>query len=547
QRLVSLDEALKSIEPQIDDLSRYIKMAKRYCKYPSEHGLTREESASLYIYTMEWDETSLYRVLNRALRDANREIVKVWFPYLKLLDSALEKLPTTKEVVWRGVSLDIGKNFVKNQVLTWWTVNSCSSSVNVIKKFFGNETNYTLFMIQALNGKNVSGYTAYEDENEIILPIGSHFRVKGDSLEQSNQSYLVHLIEIDDNDNQDALNTMNIYTTMNKLSITNVPKAHIDPRSNIIWVDSNPDISKCTGPFELRNWRVARFNETADALNALEGGQLKANNIDCVITSMMERGGRRERGLVNGLEMLQRMKTTFDKAGITSKPLFAVISCTADMETCKKYGVDIVVIGNYTILQKQIITEITKRQNDYFWMLYTEDSTHSECFMSGDRRYCRPMVVNDIREACRNGHLLTFAELKRSNVTSENLIKWLIPLQRIQWYTAYLNYDENIPAAEASVCKCSENRIGTNCEYSLNVGAKTINDVLVRQMVGSHKNSHETLTTLVDGITCIGANIFLEWRHICDGFIQCRNGADEIDCHLLEFHKCESDEFQCRN
>ncbi|CAF1287381.1 unnamed protein product, partial [Didymodactylos carnosus] len=48
-------------------------------------------------------------------------------------------------------------------------------------------------------------------------------------------------------------------------------------------------------------------------------------------------------------------------------------------------------------------------------------------------------------------------------------------------------------------------------------------------------------------ITCEGADIFLEWRHICDGITQCQNGADEIDCHHLEFHKCERDEFQCRN
>ncbi|CAF3917995.1 unnamed protein product [Rotaria sp. Silwood1] len=158
---------------------------------------------------MEWGDTTLYRVLNGALRSENRQEVKVWFPYLKLFDTALDALPTAKEAVWRGVPLDIGKNFTKNQIVTWWSVNSCSSSVNVIKDFLGNKKNSTLFMIEALNGKKVSGYTEYETEDEVILRMGSQFRVKSDPLEQSNGSYLVHLIEIDDNDDEPSASAMN--------------------------------------------------------------------------------------------------------------------------------------------------------------------------------------------------------------------------------------------------------------------------------------------------------------------------------------------------
>ncbi|CAF0826545.1 unnamed protein product [Adineta steineri] len=199
--LVSIEEALKSIESQIDELPYFIRIAKRHCHYPSEHGLTRDESASIYIYTMEWGEQTLNRVLNKALTNENRHSLKVWFPYLKLFDTALNKLPTVKEIVWRGVSEDIGKNYIKNQIVTWWSVNSCSSSVNIIKGFLGNEKNSTTFLIEAVNGKNVSGYTAHESEDEIILRMGTEFRVKSNSLDHPNGSYVVHLMEIDDNDN----------------------------------------------------------------------------------------------------------------------------------------------------------------------------------------------------------------------------------------------------------------------------------------------------------------------------------------------------------
>jgi len=205
QKLVSLEKALELIVSEIDELPRYIKIAKRHCLYPSEHDLTRDESAAIYIYTMEWDESSLYRVLNKALRDENRKALTKWFPYLKLFDTALDKLPTVKESVWRGVPLDVGKKLTKNQIITWWTVNSCSSSVKVIKNFLGSNNNSTLFLIEAVNGKKVSGYTAYENEGEVILKMGTQFCVKSDPLEQSNGSYIVHLIEKDDDDNDQPL------------------------------------------------------------------------------------------------------------------------------------------------------------------------------------------------------------------------------------------------------------------------------------------------------------------------------------------------------
>ncbi|CAF3058195.1 unnamed protein product [Rotaria sp. Silwood2] len=209
EKLVSIEKALEPIEPQIDELPYYIKIAKRNCHYPSEHKLTPDQAAAIYIYTMEWGDTTLYRVLNRALRSENRQEVKVWFPYLKLFDTALDKLPTVKEAVWRGVALDIGKNFTKNQTVTWWSVNSCSSSVSVIKGFLNNKKDSTLFMIEAVNGKKVSGYTEFETEDEVILQMGSRFRVKSDPLEQSNGSYLVHLIQIDEDSDQPLASAMN--------------------------------------------------------------------------------------------------------------------------------------------------------------------------------------------------------------------------------------------------------------------------------------------------------------------------------------------------
>ncbi|CAF4170638.1 unnamed protein product, partial [Adineta steineri] len=301
--LVSLEKALEPIESQIVNLSTYIKIAKKHCHYPSEHALTHDESASIYIYTMEWGEQTLYRVLNKTLRNENRHLLKVWFPYLKLFDTASNKLPTVKENVWRGITEDIGKNFIKNQIITWWSINSCSSSVNIIKGFLGNKKNSTIFLIEALHGKKVSGYTQYESEDEIILRLGTEFRVKSNALDHPNGSYLVHLIEIDEKNNDNNHTTVasslasaiyQMFFTANQISskpkwgkwkqnaITVVAgngegqqlNQLKDPRG--IFIDENKNIFTA----DFCNHRIVKWKYNAKEGQIVAGGNGKGNRVD---------------------------------------------------------------------------------------------------------------------------------------------------------------------------------------------------------------------------------------------------------------------------
>ncbi|CAM4825763.1 unnamed protein product [Rotaria magnacalcarata] len=195
--LVSLEEALEPIVPQLNQLDRSIKAAKKYCCHPSNHGLTRDESAALLLYTMEGGENSFYRALNKILRDEDRAKIKPWFLYLKLLDTALNKLPTVKGCVWRGVCSKIIKSYKENDVLTWWNVSSCSSSIDVVEHFISTDKNSTLFMIEASNGKELTGYTMYPNEKEVVLGIGTQLIVKSNAMNHGNLN-VVHLAELDD-------------------------------------------------------------------------------------------------------------------------------------------------------------------------------------------------------------------------------------------------------------------------------------------------------------------------------------------------------------
>ena len=73
-------------------------------------------------------------------------------------------------------------------------------------------------------GKKISGYTEFENENEIILKMGTQFRVKCDPLVQSNGSQIVHLIEINDDDDDDDEQEVNdIKPLMNHIPVIAKP------------------------------------------------------------------------------------------------------------------------------------------------------------------------------------------------------------------------------------------------------------------------------------------------------------------------------------
>ncbi|CAF1508209.1 unnamed protein product, partial [Rotaria sordida] len=51
--------------------------------------------------------------------------------------NALEKLPSLEIIVWRGVSGYIEPHFVNNEVQIWWSVNSCSTALDVVEAYVG--------------------------------------------------------------------------------------------------------------------------------------------------------------------------------------------------------------------------------------------------------------------------------------------------------------------------------------------------------------------------------------------------------------------------
>ncbi|CAF4180602.1 unnamed protein product [Rotaria socialis] len=181
------DKLLIRLSLKKNQLDAIIKVAKSECHFSSEHGLIREESTSVYLYTMEWGDESLYRFLNKALRNKDRSALKPWVGYLKLLHTTLKKLPSVSKNLWRGPDSD---------------VDSCASNVKVVKDFLGSVP--TLFMVEANNGKEISAYSNFPDEDDVILISGIRIRVVDDSLNHETFN-LIHLMELTDEDDCEVL------------------------------------------------------------------------------------------------------------------------------------------------------------------------------------------------------------------------------------------------------------------------------------------------------------------------------------------------------
>ncbi|CAF0860565.1 unnamed protein product [Adineta ricciae] len=167
--LVSLEKAIEPVAHHFNEISENIWVSKSNCKEPKE-GLTQNESAAIHLYTMQFDGgPSLYQVLNQILRSENRQNIEPWYMYLKLLLTALYKLPSQTRTVWR----------------------------EILEAFLGSIGIRTIFSIECKNGKAVALHSYFKNtEEEIILSPGSYFEVIG-QLKPASGLHIIQLKEIE--------------------------------------------------------------------------------------------------------------------------------------------------------------------------------------------------------------------------------------------------------------------------------------------------------------------------------------------------------------
>jgi len=179
--LMSLEEALVPLAHIIPELEEKIWEAKQKCKNPKDQ-LTQDESASIMIYTMEWEphELCLYRLLNLDLRSEARNALKKWFPFLKLILTALYKLPSFKGTAWRGIP-GFNKQYNAGENHTWWSFSSAIINMSFLESCVRHDGERTMISIDCKHGKRLGSHSYFTNEDEILFMPGFHFQVMNQS------------------------------------------------------------------------------------------------------------------------------------------------------------------------------------------------------------------------------------------------------------------------------------------------------------------------------------------------------------------------------
>ena len=205
--LMSIDDATRPLEKLYSSAHGHNPMATAvYCAKAhaakvlragsDDHDLTRCEIASLHLYTQQ----VLYSQLNKLMRDRDRHKLLRYFPLLRLMLSALDKLPNHAGIVYRGIKVTktLKNKYHIDRELTWWSFSSFTLDGDSLSgdTFCGSRGERILFTVRVKTGKDISVYSAYRSEKEILLPPGRVFKVEGGITSPSDPHLsIIHLDE----------------------------------------------------------------------------------------------------------------------------------------------------------------------------------------------------------------------------------------------------------------------------------------------------------------------------------------------------------------
>mmetsp|Transcript_150539 Transcript_150539/g.274006 ORF Transcript_150539/g.274006 Transcript_150539/m.274006 type:complete len:441 (+) Transcript_150539:71-1393(+) len=141
------------------------------------HAMTLDEVAAINLYTQ---ETVLYHIMNRLLGAKNGDLIPPFLPYIKLLLTALYKLPAVTAHVDRGVAIcvdDLDEQYGKGDLVTWWRFSSTTRTIGTLEDFLDRGADGTIFTVDILTGVDIKSFSSNDEEDEVLLLPGTTYRV----------------------------------------------------------------------------------------------------------------------------------------------------------------------------------------------------------------------------------------------------------------------------------------------------------------------------------------------------------------------------------
>jgi hypothetical protein len=148
---------------------------------------------------------------------------------------------------------------------------------------------------------------------------------------------------------------------------------------------------------------------------------------------------------------------------------------------------------------------------------------------------------------------ISFAELHKESITSEQLYLWSAPMDVVEQYQSYLNelsIHTITSVALPLFYNCTPPYFGPVCQYSFvdyNPYEQSFDEIV--HSIYQVDYNPSTLTCYTH-LQCDrgSSSACLDWSEICDGQVHCLDGGrDEELCWQLEPMECEENEYQCAN
>ncbi|CAF2102514.1 unnamed protein product [Rotaria magnacalcarata] len=197
--IVSLEVAVEPLMSLLPSIQTYVRLSKQKCENPAD-GLTQDESASIMLCTMRWQplDQCLSVLLNTTLCSTDRQKLKPWFLYLKLLLRALGRLPSAHRRVFRGIKLDVSELYTKDKTIVWNDFALCTNSIDILhsEKYLGRKGPRTIFTIECNSSKDISKHLFNPSKYMILLPAATQFKVIKCLKQSHNDLYWIHLKEV---------------------------------------------------------------------------------------------------------------------------------------------------------------------------------------------------------------------------------------------------------------------------------------------------------------------------------------------------------------
>ena len=143
----------------------------------------------------------------------------------------------------------------------------------------------------------------------------------------------------------------------------------------------------------------------------------------------------------------------------------------------------------------------------------------------------------------------TFDQLRKQNITTEQLYQWSASIDLIEQYQFYLISNQS-SLSQNLFYNCTTPRFGPQCQYEF-IYFPSQDNTLTELISAFYQIQYKPkdLTCYVHLECDRGSKyICLDWTEIFDGYVNCINSQiDEQFCTQTQMNKCSEDEYQCEN